>query len=481
MRRARGIVGILPGMLPTSRAAARSGWAALIACFGAACTVAQSAFPPSPNIILIVADDLGYGDLGCYGQAQLATPRLDQLAETGCRFTSFYAGSTVCAPSRAVLMTGLHTGHCEIRGNSKQNLKAEAVTLAEVLSRAGYATGLFGKWGIGHEGSEGVPTRQGFDTFYGYLDQHHAHNHYPTFLVRDEQRVPLRNTVPQEGKYGQGEATEKVDYSHDLITDEALAFVREHAREPFFMTVAWTLPHANNEAGRRGMEVPAGAPYADREWPAPEKGFAAMVARLDRDVGRIVDLLEERGIARRTLVLFTSDNGPHNEGGHRADFFDSNGPLRGTKRDLTEGGIRVPLIAAWPGTIHAGRTAEHAAAFWDLMPTLAELAGAEEHLPPDIDCLSFAPALLGQPGQSAAPFQYWAFYERGGARALRRGRWKVVQQPMNSAPRLYDLKRDLGESKDLAEARPEVLAELIGLMEEAYQPSPHWKLPPQGR
>ncbi|MAF65074.1 MAG: N-acetylgalactosamine-6-sulfatase [Planctomycetes bacterium] len=440
---------------------------------------AQPASPPAPppNIVLIVADDLGYGDLGCYGQDRIATPRIDRLAAAGCRFTSFYAGSTVCAPSRAVLMTGMHTGHCEIRGNGKQNLRAETVTLAEVLSEGGYATGLFGKWGIGHEGSEGLPTRQGFDTFFGYLDQHHAHNHFPSFLVRDEERVRLRNTVPQEGKYGQGVATAKIDYSHDLITDAALAFVGEHAAEPFFMTLAWTLPHANNEAGRQGMEVPAGAPYGDRDWPAPERGFAAMVARLDRDVGRLVDLLEELGITHRTLVLFTSDNGPHNEGGHRAAFFDSSGPLSGTKRSLTEGGIRVPLIASWPGTIGAGRTADHAAGFWDLMPTLAELAGVERHVPESTDGLSFAPTLLGELGQRPAPYQYWAFYEGGGAQALRRGRWKVVQQPMASAPRLYDLERDLGEREDLAPTRSEVLAELVDLMEQAYRPSPRWKLP----
>ncbi len=433
--------------------------------------------PTRPNIVLMVVDDLGYGDLGCYGQEQIQTPSLDRLSAEGVRFTRFYSGSTVCAPSRAVLMTGLHTGHCEIRGNGKQNLKAETVTLAEVLADGGYATGLFGKWGIGHEGSEGVPTRQGFDTFFGYLDQHHAHNHYPSFLIRDEERVALRNVVPNEGKHGQGEATEKIDYSHDLITDAALEFVDEHAQESFFAMVAWTLPHANNEAGRRGMEVPSDSPYAERDWPAPERGFAGMVARIDRDVGRIVDRLAERGILERTLLLFTSDNGPHNESGHRAAFFDSNGPLRGTKRDLTEGGIRVPLIASWPGTIRGGRDTAHAAAFWDLMPTLAELAGAGEHLPANVDGLSFAPTLLGESGQRPAPYQYWAFYERGGGQALCRGRWKVVQQPIASAPRLYDLEADIGESDDLAGQRPELLAELVGLMEEAYTPSPRWKLP----
>ena len=209
-----------------------------------------------PNIIFIIADDLGYGDLGCYGQKRIKTPNIDRLAREGMRFTDFYAGSTVCAPSRCVLMTGYHTGRAFIRGNGKDNLRPSDVTMAEVLKEAGYATGMFGKWGLGHEGSTGLPTRQGFDTFYGYLDQHHAHNYYPSFLIHNEKRVPLRNVVPKEGKYGQGEASKKVQYSHDLIMDEATKFLDNNKDRQFFLFLPWTIPHANNEAGRRGMEVP---------------------------------------------------------------------------------------------------------------------------------------------------------------------------------------------------------------------------------
>ena len=270
----------------------------------------QATHDETPNIVFIVADDLGYGDLGCYGQQTIQTPNIDRLAEEGRRYTQFYAGSTVCAPSRCALMTGLHTGHCLIRGNRKQNLRPEDITIGEILKSARYSTAAIGKWGIGHEGSNGVPTKQGFDTFFGYLDQSHAHNYYPTFLIRDEERVQLRNVVTKEGKHGQGKASEKVDYSHDLITEEALSFVRENADGPFFLYLAWTIPHANNEAGKQGMEVPDEEPYATKEWPAPQRGLAAMITRMDRDVGRLVSLLDELEIAQKTAIFFTSDNGP---------------------------------------------------------------------------------------------------------------------------------------------------------------------------
>ena len=268
-----------------------------------------------PNIIFIMADDLGYGDLGCFGQRRIQTPQIDRLARQGMRFTDFYAGSTVCAPSRCVLMTGYHTGHAFIRGNGKDNLRPSDVTVAEVLKPAGYATGLIGKWGLGHEGSSGLPTRQGFDQFYGYLDQHHAHNYYPSFLVRNESRVALNNVVPREGKFGQGVASKKVDYSHDLITREALAFVDRHHDRPFFLYWSLTIPHANNEARAKGMEVPDYGIYSDRAWPEPQKGHAAMITRMDSDVGRLLARLEHHGIADNTVIFFTSDNGPHREGG----------------------------------------------------------------------------------------------------------------------------------------------------------------------
>ena len=428
----------------------------------------------APNIVLIVADDLGYGDLGCYGQKVLRTPHIDRLAKEGLRFTDFYAGSTVCAPSRCVLMTGLHTGHCLIRGNGKQNLRPDDVTIAEVLKGAGYRTGCFGKWGIGHEESTGLPTRQGFDAFFGYLDQHQAHNYYPTFLIRNGERVALPNVVPKEGKWGQGVASKRVAYSHDLIVEEALSFIDANKDDPFFLFLPVTIPHANNEAGKRGMEVPELGPFANAPWPDPEKGFAAMMARLDRDVGRVRARIEKHGLAERTLILFTSDNGPHSEGGHRSGYFNSNGPLRGQKRDLLEGGIRVPLIAWWPGKT-AGMTS-HVADFTDLMPTLAQLGGATGHLPKQHDGVSFAPTLLGTPeDQKTRGHLYWAFYERGGAQAIRKGRWKAIQQPMKSSVRLYDLSTDLEEKTDLAGAQPELLAELTTLMNSSYTPSPRWR------
>ena len=425
-----------------------------------------------------MADDLGYGDLGCYGQQQIRTPEIDKLAAEGMRFTDFYAGSTVCAPSRCVLMTGLHTGHAYIRGNGKDNLRPEDVTVAEVLKPAGYATGLAGKWGLGHEGSTGVPTRQGFDFFFGYLDQHHAHNYYPSFLMRGEQRVPLKNVVPREGQWGQGVATKKVDYSHDLIADEALEFVDANRDKPFFLYLALTLPHANNEAGKAGMEVPELGQYAGRDWPEPQKGHAAMISRMDRDIGRLVARLKEHGIDNDTVILFTSDNGPHAEGGNDPDFQNSNGPLSGKKRDLLEGGIRVPMIARWPGHIKAGSESDFVGSFQDIMPTLADLGGASKYVPKDIDGISFAPTLLGKPAeQKQHDFLYWAFYERGGARAIRQGKWKAIEQPSHTPVRLYDLSDDLAEEHDLAADHADLVVKLTKLMDGAYAPSEQWKFP----
>ena len=434
-----------------------------------------------PNVVFVLADDLGYGDLGSYGQKRIKTPNLDRLAREGMRFTDFYAGSTVCAPSRCVLMTGYHTGHALIRGNSKDNLRPEDITLAEVLQSAGYATGLAGKWGLGHEGSSGVPTRQGFDFFYGYLDQHHAHNYYPAFLMRGEHRELLQNVVPGSGDFGSGVASKKVQYSHDLIAAEGLRFIEENKDRPFFLYLALTTPHANNEAGKQGMEVPDLGPYADTDWPPAQKGHAAMISRMDADVGRLLDKLKALKLDENTLVLFSSDNGPHAEGGNDPAFNDSNGPLRGTKRDLTEGGIRVPMIARWPGKVPAGSTSAFVGCFQDVMPTLAELAGAAQHVPKDIDGLSIVPTLLGKPDtQRQHDYLYWAFYERGSGQAARMGKWKAVQQPINTATRLYDLASDVGEERDVAGEHPETLAELKKRMDEAYVPSERWKFQAAG-
>jgi arylsulfatase A-like enzyme len=447
---------------------------ALALALGAA-AAGQERAQARPNIVFILADDLGYGDLGCYGQKRIRTPHIDRLAAEGMRFTQFYAGSTVCAPSRSVLMTGLHSGHTYIRGNAKTNLRPEDVTVAKVLKQAGYTTGLAGKWGLGHEGSTGIPTRQGFDWFFGYLDQTHAHNYYPTFLLRNEERVPLRNVVPNEGPVGQGVASEKRDYSHDLIAEEALRFIDRSKDRPFFLYLSVTLPHANNEARDRGMEVPDMGEYANLDWPEPQKAHAAMISRLDRDVGRVMERLKQHAIDERTIVFFTSDNGPHREGGNDPDFNDSNGPLRGIKRDLYEGGIRVPMIVRWPGRIRAGSVSEHAGYFPDFLPTAAQLAGVES--PAGIDGISFLPALTGRGTQARHDALYWEFYERGGSQAVRMGDWKAVRKPWGGpAIELYNLREDPGETRDVAASHPEVVAAARAAMERAHVPSPLWRV-----
>ncbi|MCH8042770.1 MAG: arylsulfatase [Planctomycetes bacterium] len=425
-----------------------------------------------PNIIFIMADDLGYGDLGCYGQKQIKTPNIDRLAAEGMRFTNCYAGSTVCAPSRCVLMTGLHTGHCFIRGNGKDNLRPSDVTVAKLLKGAGYTTGLCGKWGLGHEGSTGLPTRQGFDYFYGYLDQHHAHNYYPSFLIRNGKRVKLRNVVPGEGKWGQGVATKKIDYSHDLIAEEALAFVDRSKDKTFFLYLALTIPHANNEAGKRGMEVPSYGQYADKDWPEPQKGIAAMISLMDRDIGRLMARLKQHGIDDDTIVMFTSDNGPHREGGNNPEFFDSNGPLRGIKRAMYDGGIRVPMIVRWPGHIKAGTTTDHVCAAVDLMPTAAALAGVKP--PENIDGISYLPVLLGQ-RQPQHEFLYWEFYEGGFKQSVRMGPWKGVRRGFGPLE-LYNVNDEIGERSNVAPQHPEVVAKIKSHMQSAHVPSKRWQV-----
>jgi len=460
-------------MKPTSR---RPGWYVLFAILVALTATSATEAAGRPNLIFIMADDLGYGDLGCYGQKRIRTPHLDRMAADGMRFRQFYAGSTVCAPSRCVLMTGLHTGHCFIRGNGKINLRPGDVTVAEVLKGAGYTCGLMGKWGLGHEDSTGLPTRQGFDSFFGYLDQHHAHNYYPSFLVRNEKRVLLKNVVPQEGRFGQGVATRKVEYSHDLVMAETMKWLDAVRDRPFFLYLALTIPHANNEARQKGMEVPDLGAYAKEDWPAPQKGTAAMISRMDADLGRLFARLKKYGIDEKTVVFFTSDNGPHREGGNNPDFFDSNGPLRGLKRDLYEGGIRVPLLVRWPGTIRAGSTTDFIGSFADVLPTLAELAGATGQQA--TDGLSFVDTLVGNNRrQEHHKFLYWEFYERGSAQAVRIGDWKAVVKPMHGTNlELYHLPTDLGETKNVAAGHPEVVAKARAAMKAAHRPSPMWKI-----
>jgi len=439
---------------------------------------------PAPNILLIVADDLGYGDLGAYGQQRIRTPELDALAAEGLRFTDFYAGSTVCAPSRAALMTGLHTGHAPIRGNGEvqpmgqRPIEDEVVTVAEVLQARGYDTALIGKWGLGGPGSPGEPNRQGFDHFFGYLCQRHAHNSYPEFLFRNTTRVPLDNVVPEPKREdGAGVAIVKNQHSHELLIEEAVEFIGSAARQPFFLALTVTIPHANNEGKDDGMEVPSLGQYAETDWPERQKQHAAMISLLDRDVGRLLDLLAEKDMADNTLVLFTSDNGPHREGGNDPDFNDSNGPLRGIKRDLYEGGIRVPLIARWPaGGTPSGAATDHVGAFWDFLPTFAELSGAAA--PAGLDGVSLAPTLTGRPGeQQEHEYLYWEFHEgKASKQAVRMGDWKGVRLAPNQPLELYDLSRDLGEEHDVAAEHPEIVEKIEAILAAARTEHPIWPL-----
>jgi len=439
-----------------------------------------------PNIVLILADDLGYGDLGCFGQQTLRTPRLDAMAGQGLRLTQFYAGCTVCAPSRSVLMTGKHGGHTVVRGNATAPVVIEPgqVTVASLLKAAGYATGCVGKWGVGTPDDFTNPNDVGFDHFFGYVNMWHAHNFYPEFLIRNGKVQPLENVVADKWKKwqdpalpqaGRGVAVKRLQYAPDLFIEDALRFIRENRQRPFFLYFAMNVPHANNEAGDQGMEVPDLGEFAQRDWPGPEKGFAAMIRNIDRDTGRIVDLLRELKIDKDTLVLFTSDNGPHQEGGHRADHFDSNGNFRGIKRDLYEGGIRVPTIAWWPGTIQPGRTSNHVAYFGDVMATVAELAGADP--PQGIDSISFAPTLIGQNDrQRQHDYLYWEFYERGSRQAVRFDHWKAIRQPLyDGEMELYDLSQDAGEDDNVAADHPDLVKRAARLMDEAHVPDPNWK------
>ena len=448
---------------------------------GVASGMARAAGPRKPNIIYILSDDLGYGDLGCFGQKRIKTPVLDRMAAEGMKFTDNYAGSTVCAPSRCVLMTGLHTGHCWVRGNGKgaaQALRDRDVTVAELLKKAGYATGLTGKWGLGDElpgTTQGMPTRQGFDYFYGYLSQHHAHNYYPTFLLRNEKRVTLPNVVPNEGAWGQGKASKKVVYSHDLIAEEALTFVEKNQGKPFFLYYALTIPHANNEAKNEGMEVPDYGIYKDLDWPEPQKGHAAMITRMDRDIGRLLEKLKELGIDKDTLVIFTSDNGPHHEGGNDPTFNNSSGIVRGTKRSLTEGGIRVPQIAYWPGKVKPGSITAHPTCFQDLMPTACELAGVAA--PKGIDGISYVPTLLGRSDQKTHEYLYWEFHEGGASkRAVRFGNWKAILPKPNGTIEIYDLSKDIHEDNDLAAQRPDLVTKAAAYIKAARVENPNWPL-----
>lgn len=456
-----------------------------------------------PNIIYILADDLGYGDIAVYGQEKIKTPNLERMAAEGMRFTQHYCGSTVCAPSRSVLMTGLHTGHTPIRGNREHKpvgqkpIPDSLITIAEVLKEAGYATGAFGKWGLGYPGSEGSPSNQGFDYFFGYNGQRRAHFYYPEFLFREvkgqaPERVPLKGnkvrdtSTPQFPHPGAGPPKERGTYSQDAIMDEALAFIDKQARQeqPFFAYLPLNLPHASLTVPQSAMK-----PYMDEKGnsifeekpfpgghytaqPMPHAAYAAMVTLLDKYVGQVLEKLQQHGIDENTLIIFTSDNGPHEEGGNDPSFFNSNGPLRGVKRDLYEGGIRVPMIARWPDHIKAGSTSDHISAFQDMMSTFAELVGVQ---PPDTDGISMIPVLTGQGDQLKHKYLYWEFPAAGGKQAVRKGSWKAVRLNVMNNPdaptELYNLKNDVSEEHNVARSHPEVVEQMKEIIREAHHPS----------
>lgn len=452
--------------------------------------------PARPNIVFILADDLGYGDLGCYGQEKILTPNIDRLAGEGMRFTHFYAGASVCAPSRCVLMTGRHGGHCRVRGNApasqrlKQSLTSDDVTVAALLKQAGYATALAGKWGLGDHDTPGHPLLQGFDVSFGYLDQIHAHMFYPEWLWRNREKIPLGNRVRpvpvgKDGTWGTGGITTKaVVYSPKLMLDEALQFIERNQARPFFLYFATTIPHANNEAAKElgnGAEVPDLGIYKDKPWPEPEQGYAAMISYLDAQVGAILERLKTLGLDENTLVFFTSDNGPEKKepAGYHTTFFKSSGPYRGFKRDHTDGGIRIPFIARWPGKIRAASVSGLVGYFGDFMATAAELSGVEP--PAGLDSISLVPTLLGRAGeQRRHDFFYWEFVRgspSSSQAALMDGRWKAIRTGNRTAPlELYDLSEDIAEANNVATSHPEIVAKLEAYLKTAREDSPDWPL-----
>ena len=457
------------------------------------CWKARGQSPPSfqhgvsenvqPNIVFILADDLGYGDLGCYGQGRIQTPHIDQLAQEGMRFLQHYAGSTVCAPSRCTLMTGQHTGHAQVRGNDMGNgspLPDSMITVAEVLKQAGYTTAMIGKWGLGNQDTPGNPNHQGFDFYYGYLDQILAHNYYPEFLLRNGEREYLKNKVTYKDSThwtkGKGSyATKKVDYSHDLFIKEALNFIDDHQDEPFFLYLPLTIPHNNGEApqGER-QEVPELGIYADQPYlteatpPIQQetRSYAAMITRMDQDVGRIMEKLRSLRIDKNTILIFSSDNGPMPYHHQFSAFFSSNAQFSGYKTDLREGGIRVPLIVRWPGKIKAGSVTSHVAAFWDFLPTIADIVG--QKYPVGIDGISYLPTLIGKQ-QPEHPHLYWEYQNQ---QAVRLDHWKGIRAyPMKEIPskiQLYNLSEDISEQVDVADQFPDVVSQMRSIMEQEH-------------
>ncbi|CAA6692399.1 MULTISPECIES: arylsulfatase [unclassified Lentimonas] len=445
----------------------------LITAFALAFTAVQRAQARQPNVIFILADDLGIGDLSCYGQDKFETPNIDKLAKQGMSLTNHYSGSTVCAPSRCALLTGRHMGNAAVRGNAElapegqEPMPADTYTAAHHFKKAGYATGVFGKWGLGAAESTSDPMRMGFDDFYGYNCQRQAHCYYPAWLWRDNEREFLWGN---EGSF-------KTVYAPELIHQEALDFIRTNKDKPFYMYYALVQPHADMIAPERYMKKYRGKYLPEFSYeedyyigqPEGHAAFVAMVDILDEYVGDVMAELEELGIADDTLVIFTSDNGAHEEGGADPEYFDSNGVYKGFKRDLYEGGIHVPMIAVWPGRIRAGSSDAHISAFWDFLPTVADLT--DMPLPVAVDGVSYLPTLLGRDDQPAHDYLYWEFAMKGGRKAIRKGQWKGVRygalKHPDSALELYDLDNDPGETVNLANKFPEIVAELDYLMSEA--------------
>ncbi|VGO17786.1 Arylsulfatase [Pontiella desulfatans] len=438
-----------------------------------------------PNVIFILADDLGYGDLGCYGQTMFETPNIDALAKRGMKFTNHYSGSTVCAPSRCALLTGYHMGNAVVRGNAEmkpegqQPMPADTYTAAHHFKKSGYKTGVFGKWGLGMTGSGSDPMQMGFDRFYGYNCQRIAHCYYPAWMWSNGEREFLWGNVSSFSK----------DYAPDFIHQETLKFIRENKDEPFYCYYALVQPHADMIAPEEYMQKHRGKYLPELNYeedyyigqPEGHAAFAAMVNILDDYVGEVMAELDKLGIADDTLVIFTSDNGAHEEGGADPEYFDSNGVWKGFKRDLYEGGIHVPMIATWPGRIQEGVVSDHISAFWDFLPTVAELTG--EPLPKPVDGKSYLPTLLGQDIQAEHDYLYWEFAMKGGRKAIRKGKWKGVVYDIlkrTDAPlELYDLEKDPGETTDLAGEFPEVASELSTLIKQARKPShlDKWNFP----
>jgi arylsulfatase A len=440
----------------------------LLACFAAPLVTAAA----KPNLIFILSDDLAQGDVGCYGQKLIQTPNLDRMGREGTRFTQAYCGTSVCAPSRTSVMTGLHTGHSPIRANrevqpeGQKPLPAGTFTVAQLLKSAGYATAAVGKWGMGMFDTTGSPLKKGFDHFFGYNCQRHAHSYFPTYLYNDDQRFDLPGNDGNKQVEGRGAI-----YAQDLIANETLKWVRAQKDRPFFLYYAITLPHGTFQINDQGL-------YRDKPWTEQQKNYAAMVTRLDRDVGRLLDLLKELGVERNTLVMFAGDNGssfdPKSEIGK---LFDQTmgGKLRGFKRSMYEGGLRQASFAWWPGTVPAGRVSEEPWAFWDFLPTAAELSGASLPAGVKTDGQSLASFLKGGPAPRREYF-YWELHEQASLQAVRFGDWKAVRNGPSKPIELYDLKTDAGETKDLAAEKPELVAKAEALMNSARTDHPDWPL-----